>query len=525
MSLLLKNKTIVAVSLAAGVLAAAGLVCLMAYDYYGVTGLKRVTQVAGKQSAMFLEIYPGSRVALPARDASGELYRPITGDPVYVSMRLPRGYDSAEVEVSYKDAPDRFSIGLEQGEGVFDLKTIEYGPLQKILSDSNNWQVIQRGNVLFAQRLAAPKKYATAEEFIQQFSPSETAAYQYDLSRNFKIPGYQKPAVPTVIDRSMRGQHIFWTYIGNQPLSLEFDVQDINRREGEDLVEVLVTRNEELVASGYLADNGKAVLAGPVSKLAINTKSLQEGAYKISFNASEDIFIRKIRINSSFLVAQDRLYLTDNEEYSDALGGLRTDAGTVYSDAAYVSAFTSHYRGLQKITAYGQPITLDQTHQAVHLDLRAQGRPSLGYYEISLPKNDVKLEGHGFYAFKPGQYFNPTAGGLDWGDDKYNYVVARYAPTQEVLSRNNVGDHGADRNWLDANEIPVSHKTASASFSLASAKQAAGRVRFVISAPGASKANPLMLYEIRVTLKGRKLGFMDFWDKFSSKIWPKSTGK
>ncbi|MBI3626716.1 hypothetical protein HY224_01575 [Candidatus Uhrbacteria bacterium] len=455
------------------------------------SGQLEIVQAAGQKTPYLDQLLPTDRAQTIPKDSHGQ-FRVVIGQPVYFDLRPPRSFDQAEVELTYQ-ANQNLSLGIARGpDNQFDLKPIDNSTLDEILNDSH-WTSQNEDNTYFFQNATAPVKFKDLSDFLNSMPvKSRIGVLNYNLQPFFHIQDYQPSAHDMIIDRSMRGYHAILTYIKNEPLQFTFRIQDINRREGEDHFEVLVYHNDDLIYNNQLDDDEITGNTGPVTpprQLHLSLPGLPEGVYKIILNCDDDIFIRQIKTRQSKVVFANTLYLTDNAEYHDGFPDLRTDSTTVYASAPILSAYTSHYRGLQTLKINGAEVQLNQTHTETATAVTAAvAQP----YPVQSPKNDVKFSGRGVFAFSREAFFNPNFINLEGSDGAdLDYIVANYTPPEPL------GDL----------------KTAHVNFDLTQAYKNDDKIRLILSAPQISKDNPVKIYKMKVVLTGEPLSWSDLWEK------------
>jgi len=285
-------------------------------------------------------------------------------------------------------------------------------------------------------------EFSSIKEFINNLPNSnKITQFNYDLSSYFELPYYQKSYKTIEINKSIRGKHEVYTYIGKEEdLNFTFTIQDINRHAGADVFNVTVINNKgEKVKEFSIPDDGDEKASGkvfPERNLQILMENIPYGFYRLVINTNDDVFIKKIVTFQHLLIFKGNIYLTDNEEYKVILGDKKLEPTTLYTNGSTIRARTAHDAGLQKLE-----IKKEKGKKINYLDINE--KHTLKEFadfsdvtEISSPKNDIYIEGDGFFAFDNNQLFNPdfgTVAQLDSVSDieAYDYIIANYLQAKQ----------------------------------------------------------------------------------------------
>ncbi len=364
------------------------------------------------------------------------------------------------------------SIGGGPNEVVSELDRIrsQLEVLRREEESTNDWLAYEKPSPRY-DGLGAFLANAKQDERI--------AVYDYELPELRVFPDYQPALDRTEITKGIRGAHEIYTYVRDEPLDFTFTIQDINRHARADDFSIVVYRGPEQLLSMPVSDDGVSVASGTASArrdISVFIPEPAEGVYRISIESRfDEIFIRKISTRQHWVVFADHLYLTDNEEYRDAMPDIVESATTVYSSGTNYQFRTAHRAGLQTVRVESDEVVLADPHEPVSYS--SEDRSDRELQRIVVPKNDVYLQTDGFFAFTEQQMFDPrfsasasalTNGGIPLDD--FDYLIARYPePVRE-------GD------WLVARqtvEVPAlsTHED--------------NTIRFFIGLPGLAEADRL----------------------------------
>ncbi|MCX6796691.1 MAG: hypothetical protein NTW06_04320, partial [Candidatus Falkowbacteria bacterium] len=99
----------------------------------------------------------------------GEASQKIIGDPVYFSLRTPRRFNSANIEIKYKNNSElpiiETGVLVDKIVWRYNTKPIENRVIDQL---SVKWNMIKSGETIFLQR---EKKYKSVEEFLKNLPP------------------------------------------------------------------------------------------------------------------------------------------------------------------------------------------------------------------------------------------------------------------------------------------------------------------------------------------------------------------
>lgn len=278
-------------------------------------------------------------------------------------------------------------------------------------------------------------EFNNIQEFLNNLPENnKIIQFNYDISSYFELPYYQKSYKTIEINKSIRGKHEIYTYIGkDEDLNFAFTIQDINRHAGPDNFKVIVFNNKgEKVKEASLPDDGDEKADGkvyPERNLQILAENIPHGVYRLVIDINDDIFIKKIVTFQYLLMFKSNVYLTDNEEYKMILGDKKLEPTTLFTNSQIVRARTAHEKGLQKLE-----IKTDKKRNNLELDemhVLKEMTGLEGVTEIVSPSNDVYIEGDGFFAFSQDQIFNTNIGSVAQLDsvpniEVYDYIIANY---------------------------------------------------------------------------------------------------
>ncbi len=393
------------------------------------SGVFLVEHEVGQSSPFIDELKPETRVSDISETEEGESVQAIEADPAFFFLHPHRQdfFDEVVFEVWFQNA----SLPIVELGGLAGVNPETYTlyPLHNRLIDESTWNRIDEDGLVLLQR---EETYGSlADFFADPPSRDEVAVYRTSFDVPYRIEEYQPTSSIQTIDASLRGHHEFKTYIKNETLSFTFHYMDMNREEGEDVVQVTVFNEQgQPVAEARAGDDGNAsddaVVGYGLKELNLVAYRLPEGVYKVVMNTTRDVFFRDIQTPQQKVVFLNTLFIGDEIGYREP-----SEGATIYTESKRLRFQTRHAEGVQTITAGDQSLDIAQPYEWYTLTFIDEGLESM-----VVPVGDVEIVTEGKFSFSPSQYFNPDPVSLNayttieqLGVD---YVLAQYqSPRQE----------------------------------------------------------------------------------------------
>jgi len=439
-----------------------------------------------KQSSVITPLFPANRLDFASKYQSSG-WQKIIKEPVYFEVRLPRKFDTAEVEVEYSNPGKTFIQTGLRTKG--DLEwNYDFLPLDNPALNNLSWSYLENDKISLWQK---NKKYQNIDQLYSVLPTiNNLGVYAYNLERKYLIPGYKPTNKKQTIVRSLRGNHSFYTYIKDEPLDFIFRYNDINRMDGADPWKIVVfDDNGKEIYKMLVADDGKVGRFDGASKILsanLFLNNLPEGVYRVELQAEDEIFFRSIETMQQYVTFINRLYLVDSKEYLDGLTDLKIEPTSVYTTMGRLGFYTAHAAGLQRIgVGTSQSVNVNKTHTDFYIT------PKQLPVIVFVPQNDVKIFGRGLMALSKETYFNPEVYNLrDFAETPdIDFLLSSYKLPKE------------ENGWLK-------NKT---TFTLNNAEIVNRKLRFVISVPEFNEIErPVFIKKINVTLKGESMSVSKF---------------
>ncbi|MFA5936178.1 MAG: hypothetical protein WC787_05000 [Patescibacteria group bacterium] len=413
-----------------------------------------------KSNAFINPFLPSERVSVPGKQPDGWTGQRITGDPTYMTARVPGPYERVDVELEFRAVHQpliEFGI-VKDAEG----KDLDLEPLffEGLMTDE--WKKTNGGYVRNAMN--ATRLLSGAPEGIATWDATATVALLED-------PGGD--ARETKV--SLRGAHDVYVVPAGGNIDVTFGLQDVNRKRGNTTAVFRVFRGDEEIFREALGTSGsRDTRMGEVFEFRVFIPKVRPGAYRISFQSDDDVFIRSIKTTSRRWVVGPRLNFGDVVGYATS-----TMAGHAWTTSRHIVAETFHTEGLQTLTLGPASVRVTKTHETYRLDRTdAETRP----IELVAPQGDLRIVGDGWFALRVDAFFEPKPKRLTDGTnvdlERVDGVITDFEKPEPI-----------GEGWYR------SQKTFMIDPSL-------DRLRFVLSAPGImSRAGGVDIRRIKLTYR------------------------
>ena len=404
----------------------------------------------------------------------------VINDPLYFYLDLPRSFSQAQVKLDYQLSPKLqaskeyldISLGVlvDEKNWHYDLQPI-FNSILRQLENDENFNVSREGDLFFAQRKGV-KNFSNIQAFLDEGNYQEALFYNYFPLYDFKLEKKSSIRVDKKnIVQNLRGSHIFYTYIDNNPLKIDFSwhlKDSLNKQViGENFDLFVYYQDEEIFSEKIKIEPGEE------KSYELKLDNLVSGAYKIEIRGSDNLISDKIETNLSKLSFLNKVHLDS-----------QTNGFTLFSNKNNfrLKSFSSDCLGEVKVGE--ESIKVDKIFQQFNFSTKAiKNNNKLN--KIESASGGLLLENNGLFAFSEEAFFNPLLNKLDADSDlaDYNYVIAKY-------------------------------REAEAEFNLEAALYNKGAYRFLLSAPFLSEGQEdfyIELEKIEIKLSGRTL-----WSKIGS---------
>jgi hypothetical protein len=343
--------------------------------------------------------YPGTRI-----EKIGATTKQIN-EPIYFTNKMPFKFDHSKIKISYKNQnPDQMIfIGYKnQDPWHYNTQVLDYPPL-----DNLKLPKIGRGPYLYQKNA----DFKSIDDFFNN-SPKNKVVGIFDysdvdaLQSNLDIPSYRPSKNNTSINVPMRGKTVMYAYLNNESFNMSFTKQDLNWYADPDVATISVYKGSDKVYDATIDDDGNATSnhdSGQPESVIIKNPGPglpEAGVYKIVIDAPDDSVITNVTTNLHKLAFEGPLYVADNHEvYGDIVAKTKP------------SMLTTNAQSLSFRSDHGKSKTAVVDKQVVNISKANQvytAQSTSPTTSVNIPNSDMIVNGSGYFAFSPDQFFAPT---------------------------------------------------------------------------------------------------------------------
>ena len=397
----------------------------------------------------------------------------IIAEPSYFYLRTSRNFDLAKLKIKYKISEASLAINSLiniQAGVLLDKESWNYRLYPVYNSALNfaleNWSCKEYNNVTFLQK---EEKFENLSDFLNSKDFSSLATYNYYLSNNYLIDNYNKKEGYSFSFPSLLGSHIFYAYLKDESLKIDFLFENIDQNNKNNLDIFVYSENNVIFSKSFDSsefENKQGV------NFSLDLPYLPEGVYKV-----------EIRANDSFVIKSMKSYL-EKISFLNKINLFNTSDGFyVFSNKSNFKIKALDAQCLNQVNINNQIFLLDKIYKQFSLDVPRQ--------EVNFVQSNscgLLIENNGLFSFDRNSLVNPSISSIESAGDleELNFIIADYkAPQKE-------GDYYSS-------EIDVDLKNA---------WREDGEYRFIISAPFLNNLNNseyLEIEKIEIELFGKSL--------------------
>lgn len=424
---------------------------------------------------------------------NGDTQTAILNDLIYFSTNMDFKYDRAKIRVIFKNQSEAqpFHMGFQdEDKWHFNTQLIDMPLLNNI--QKMGWTVLGTNPSLYQKT----EKYSSFQDLLSSQPSHKLGIVNYDenVFRQYSLSDYKTSDKETIFNLPLRGRVIFFSYLDNEIFKLRVEKQDLNIYEDPDVVTINIYKENDVVYSAQIDDDGISDSSGKVvSPSAVTIQNPgpglpEPGIYKVVIDASNDTVITQIVTNLNRIVFASPIYPVSNQEVYPKIVQ-KTSPSILYSDASEFNFETYHEGGEQEVRVGTQSGLLKIKEELIATP-SAEVTTDNNLTAIILPKSDVVVKGKlGYFAFSPEQFFQPTRYKLLNIDSKedlegVDYIIADYKPSWQ------------EGEW----------RVAEAEFDLRTAFVKNGKLSWLIKAPGLKEnGREVIIKKIEVELTKKPL--------------------
>jgi hypothetical protein len=403
-------------------------------------------------------------------------------DLIYFNSSMPFKFNQANIKITYKNSDPKQLIML----GYHDQNEWHYNttPLDIPWLDNVNWSKIGKGPFLYQKN----PLYKSVDNFIKNLPQNKVigvADYSdFDfIQPDTMMPNYQHAKTYTTINTPLRGKNTLYVYLDHETFNMSITKQDLNWYADPDAVKINVYKGNDNVYAATINDDGNSSsnhVAGTAQTIHIKNPGPglpEPGVYKVVIDAPYDTLITKISTNLHKIAFEGPLYVADNKTvYSGVIS--KTNPTNLVTNAQQLSLQSNH--GQSKTALVDKQLT---NINAPNQEVKATNTNTTA--TITIPNSDMIVNGSGYFAFSPDQFFAPTPYKIlpiNSADDiaQADYILTNYTPPTH------------DGDWLVAER----------DYNLNDAVVNKRQLSWVLEAPGLKENNRTVEYkQIDMTLR------------------------
>ncbi|MFA5420709.1 MAG: hypothetical protein WC280_01625 [Patescibacteria group bacterium] len=375
----------------------------------------------------------------------------IISDPVYFYLKTFRNFEKAKLGVSYRVVSNneklediKVGVLLDKDNWNYRLYPIYNNYLNNYLE---KYYIQEHDELVFLQK---EKTHEDLNVFLSKNDFSSLLLYNYNLQNNYIIENYDYSG--DILETPyIKGSHIFYTYIKEGPLKVEFGFKDF----ADTGASVYVYSEDNLIFSDIISDK-------------IEIDYLPEGVYKVEIKAPDSL-VFSLGVYSDRLIFLNKLNLYNN-----------IDGFNFYSNRGNFRIKFLEASCLGDILINGELFVFDQILKQYNININESGLS-----EIRSRACSFLIENNGIFAFTKESMFDPFLNRLETGViiDNFDYIIANYSRPE----KNN--DYYFSEVEIDLKGI----------------KREKDEYQFIISAPFIEKGEYIEINNIKIELSGRSI--------------------
>lgn len=308
--------------------------------------------------------------------------------------------ESVKLHMSYKPGQKEIKLGIRTNESEpFTYKSLFFDPINDL-----TWERVSQDGLTLYQKT---KQFETVQDFLQNL-PTDKKVGVYQINNNdlvpYLYPKSEQNQAKTIIDTPFRGNAIAYILVPGGNLNIRTTKQDMNMYEGEDTLNISLTKNgvkmgEATIGDDGFADKSKSQTAAQVQNLTLN--DAKPGVYRVDFrfnSMGNDSVITNIEINQSKVVLSGSILTWNGQPATFFTASNKINASTMWLDAI---------QNLKVDDKADLTIKEVQTKFGFDLEKTIGNKPAGELYKITAPKGNINFEAT-YFSLSPESYFDPN---------------------------------------------------------------------------------------------------------------------
>lgn len=374
-------------------LVAAGLLLYVFALRFPPDGRFEVAHAFDGSGIWFTPFEPGERVSSPGAQEEGWRGQRILNEPVYASARWPGAYDELELGFEMKTIRQPLvEIGLLRDP---ETRAFEMRPLWSDALASDEWREVEVGERHGFVRADLP------DEALLESDPRHLMVW-HATATDMALED-AGPAEETSHDITLRGAHTFFLLPVDGRVRFSLALQDVNRnREGKNTFALSLSCGADILWTAAGGASGlNDIRPSDVFEETIDLGDLPPCAYRVSFIADNDFFIRGIRTTAKHWVIGPQIF------FGDRVGYRATSTPAIaWTNSLHAVADTFHEDGKQEVSFGSAKTSIRATHDRYAL---ARDPAELDRdIRFEAPNGNVRVIGDGYFALEESALFFPS---------------------------------------------------------------------------------------------------------------------
>lgn len=295
-------------------------------------------------------------------------------------------------KITYKTGQKEIKLGIRNNESdLFLYKSVYFDLLNNL-----TWDKITDNELVLFQK---NKTFDSIKSFLVSI-PMDKKIGTYQVETD-KLAPYiienSNEKSNLIINTPIRGSASILILVKNKTLNVKVSKQDMNMYEGNDILNIALSKNGNVVYTDYLpddgfSDNSQNQTAPQAANLSID--NLNPGLYKLDLtfdSPNTDSVIKSIEINQNKVMFMGSILTWNNT------------SAEFYTKSKTVKAFTSWTESIQSLKLDDKiDLAITDTKTKFLFDLKTDEM-----HKIFIPKGNVNFGTGGYFSISPDNYFDP----------------------------------------------------------------------------------------------------------------------
>jgi len=357
-------------------------------------------------------------------------------DSLKFSVKIPRSFEQAKLKLNLNN--------VSQNSVTLSAQSPENIPASPYLADyyflnTLPWSQVTDGTLTLWQREVGSgvkdqnsntnelRQYKSIAEFESNLPPLSTiGVVNLDPEGFINIPDYKPTKEKITIPHFFRGSHDMTFYAKNEPIDIQFEKFDLNRKHNEDTLKYSLIFKNSTIASGTIGDDG-TIGGGRLSRampVNIYIPNASPGIYHLDIKSTEDVIFGNISTTQHYFTFENSVFLADGPAYFNSPTFQPITLSVLPGQLDFNPA---HEFGLQTILINKKKFNLPTIKEKRGIEVREPTSFVVSHGDLSIQGSSIVIE--------PAKRFPlevPISLPLATQPDarEINYIIAPYQPRE-----------------------------------------------------------------------------------------------